>query len=152
MSLWWKCAGTNVRRRQRMGGGLSLGDQVDHYETRTLLSAAAIVATVPEASKVSVEEKVSKAAKDPVDYAGTHNLSGSLGPGIANITQNGSAVTLTVTFYQYPELTNLPLEGTVKGKKLKANLSTVPYNGLTKVVFKAKLNGEDLSWRIKWDS
>ena len=152
MSLWWKGEGTKARRRQRMGGGLILGEQVDHYETRTLLSAAAIVATVPEASKVSVEEKVATAAKTPANFAGTFDVSGSLGPGVVDITQNGSAVTLTVTFYQHSELTNLPLEGKVKGKKLKANLSTVPYNGLTKVVFKAKLDGDDLSWSIKWDS
>ncbi|MCA9096271.1 MAG: hypothetical protein KDA68_22480 [Planctomycetaceae bacterium] len=113
-----------------------------------LLSAA--VATVPLASEVAPASTVAPAAKTPADYSGHHDLFGSLGPGSMDVTQNGSLVELTISFDSEPDITNVPLSGKVKGSKLKATLATTPFNNLKKVVFKAKLSGGDLSWRIFW--
>jgi hypothetical protein len=130
--------------------GRSCGDTLECYESRTLLSASPVVATVAEAvAEASSDRKIDQNAKTPVDFSGMHNLSGSLGPGVMNVVQNGANVSLTITFYQRPIITNVPLEGVVHGNKLKASLQN-PFNGLSSVKFKAKLPESGLSWSIRW--
>lgn len=135
------------RRRRAAARMLSCGESVERCESMVLLSA---VATVPLASEVAPAATVAPAAKTPADFSGHHDLNGTLGPGTMDVVQNGSDVDLTITFGAVPELNNVPLAGTVNGTKLKATLATTPYNTLRKVVFKAKLVGGDLSWRISW--
>lgn len=141
-------------RRRTSTQGLFCGTSVEQCEPLVLLSARGI-ATVPEAVIQSVNvdssEKISVSAKAPADFSGHWPLTGSLGPGDLDVNQNGSQVSLTISFDQEPDITNVPLEGKVKGRKLKAQLADSPYDNLRKVVFKAKLSEEgDISWSIRW--
>lgn len=124
------------------------GDAVERLEPVTVLSAtvSGLVATVPEAkSRVDVQ------AKPPADFTGLTSLTGDLGPGTCNVTQNGADVTVVLGFTQHPEYNGLTLEGTVKGKKLKSYFEG-NHNGIGRAWFHAKVKKDgSFRWTL-WDS
>lgn len=140
------CLAFGSPKRRVSHRGIWCGETVEGLESLTLLSASAVVATVPEA--LGKSDKVGTAAKPPSDYSGLQPLTGSLGAGTADITQNGAAVTVVLNFPEHPEYAGLTLEGTVKGRKLKSFFEG-DHNGISKAVFKAKMfNDGSFKWTL----
>ncbi|MCA9097140.1 MAG: hypothetical protein KDA36_02095 [Planctomycetaceae bacterium] len=136
-------------RRRKLTASSLISHGAEQLENLSLLSATAsgIVYTVPQASTLS--GKVTTAAKPPADFSGPNPLNGSLGPGNADITQNGSDVTVVLSFTQHPEYNGLTLIGTVKGRKLVANFEG-NHNGIGRALFKAKMakDGNSFKWKL----
>lgn len=142
-------ASISAPRRRKQGLSISISSGAERLENISLLSASAagIVFTVPETSTLSA--KVPTAAKPPADFSGPNPLNGSLGPGNADITQNGSEVSVVLSFSQHPEYNGLTLTGTVKGRKLVARFEG-NHNGIGRALFKAKMakDGNSFSWKL----
>ncbi len=139
----------SIPRRRKPTASSQIFQGAEQLENLSLLSATAagIVFTAPEAATLNT--KIPTAAKPPADFSGPNPLDGSLGPGNADITQNGADVSVVLSFTQHPEYNGLTLTGTVKGRKLVANFEG-NHNGIGRALFQAKMakDGNSFKWKL----
>jgi len=135
-----------TRRRSRVSLGI-LGSKVDPLENLTLLSASGLVATVP---MVASGDSVTPSAKAPGNFEDHYTLNGGLGPGTLDITQVGVNAHIIITLDDHPPVTNIAIDGIVKGNKLKGSFEG-NQNGVTSATIKIKLfEPGSISYRFKW--
>ena len=108
VSNWFSRTSTPQRRKQRTNGF-----SFDTYEDRTLLSGVAIY---PQPAAAVATEDVTPAADPPGDFAGTWDITSSIGGGTAQIQQEGNKLEIQFVGGDFDD----DAHGKVKGNNAKA--------------------------------